>query len=118
MQRAELLKGRTKAFALEIIRYSDKLPGNQTRDILIKQLIRSATSVGANYRAACRARSRAEFAAKIHIALEEADETQYWLELLYELNTNDRATIQKLLNEAGELTAILTASFATLRKEN
>lgn len=80
--RIEDLKERTKMFALEIIRLTEKLPKNRIADVLSRQFLRSGTSVGANYRAACRARSRADFISKMGIVEEEADETLYWLELL------------------------------------
>ncbi len=78
----EELKTRTKAFAVRVIRLVDALPRSLAAQVVGRQLLRSATSVGANYRAACRAQSRAEFAAKLSIVVEEADETLYWLELL------------------------------------
>jgi four helix bundle protein len=81
---AEELKGRTKAFALRSIRLIEALPKTRTADVIGRQLLRAATSVGANYRAACRARSPAEFAYKIGVVEEEADESAYWLELLVE----------------------------------
>ena len=81
---AEAFKLRTKAYALRVIKLVQVLPKSGEAQILGKQLLRAATSVAANYRAACRARSKAEFAAKIGIVLEEADESQFWLELLEE----------------------------------
>ena len=81
--------------------------------VLSKQIIRSATSIGANYRAACCARSKAEFIAKLQIAREESDETQYWLELI--LETSGLCTLNKLLKESKELTAIFTAALKTSR---
>src|ERR1700690_2787194 len=80
----EALKARTKDFALRILRLYRSLPRTDEARILGKQLLRSSTSIGANYRAACRGRSRAEFIAKLGIVLEEADETVFWLELLQE----------------------------------
>ena len=81
-------------------------------------LIKSATSVGANYRSACRAQSRAHFIFKISIVVEEADESQYWLELAEILNLSSKAKITHLLNEADELTAIFAKSLKTARKSN
>ena len=81
---AEELKARTKAFALRVIKLVDAMPRSLAAQVIGKQLLRSATSVGANYRAACRAQSHAEFAAQLSIVVEEADETVYWLELLRE----------------------------------
>ena len=79
---AEQLRKRTKAFALRIMKMTESLPNNTQGWVLGKQILRSGTSVGANYRAATRAKSRADFIAKLGIVVEEADETQYWLELL------------------------------------
>ncbi|MGD0338356.1 MAG: four helix bundle protein [Bacteroidota bacterium] len=79
------LKKRTKKFSLDIIRLVESLPNNKIGNILGKQLMRSATSVGANYRSACRARSKADFISKIQIVEEEADESMYWLEMIQEL---------------------------------
>ena len=76
------LRRRAKQFAVEVIRLADSLPRRRSCKVLGKQVIRSATSIGANYRAACRSRSQAEFIAKMHVVQEEADETQYWAELL------------------------------------
>src|SRR5947207_15435942 len=78
------LRPRTKAYALRVIRLVESLPRNRTADVIGKQLLRSATSVGANYRAACRAKSPADFTAKMGIVEEEADESLYWMELLIE----------------------------------
>src|SRR3972149_4628840 len=78
----EELKARTRQFALRVIHLAESMPRAKTADVLSRQLLRSATSVGANYRAACRARSRADFISKIAIAEEEADESLYWLELI------------------------------------
>lgn len=102
------LKARTKRYALAIINLVSKLPANRTADVLGKQLLRSATSVGANYREASRARSKAEFIAKIGDCLREADESEYWLELLAESNTIDASNIDPHLQETRELLAILT----------
>lgn len=109
------LKKRTKQFALDILNLTDSIPYGRKADAICKQLIRSATSVGANYRAACRARSKADFISKITIVEEESDESQYWLELLIEsaIVTLDKAN--QLLKEADELTAIFTASGKTAK---
>jgi len=85
-------------------------------DVIKRQLIRSATSVGANYRAACRARSRREFLSKLSIVEEEADESQYWLELLFELSRGRDDRLSNLQQESGELVAIFVASKKTARK--
>ena len=100
---------RTRAFGLRVIRLVERLTRNQTAQILGRQLLRSGTSVGANYRAACRARSRAEFASRIGVVAEEADESLYWLELMGEGNSVPKEILSPLLNKADELTAIFTS---------
>ncbi|MBB6612824.1 four helix bundle protein [Pontibacter sp. Tf4] len=109
---AEQFKVRTKIFALRVIKLFQALPKDSEAQILGKQLLRSATSVAANYRAACRSRSKAEFAAKIGVALEEADESLFWLEMLEESEIIKPSLLVALKQEAYELTAIL----ATIRK--
>jgi four helix bundle protein len=113
---AEELKRRTKSFALRVIRLIDSLPKGRTGDVIGRQLLRAATSVGANYRAACRARSQAEFAAKIGIVEEEADESAYWLELIVESGLLPAARVEDLLAEANELVAIFVASARTAER--
>lgn len=113
---AEELKARTKAFALRVIHLVEALPKNRTGDVIGRQLLRAATSVGANYRAACRARSQVEFAAKIGIVEEEADESAYWLELVIEAGLVPAAKVQDLLSEANELVAIFVASARTAKR--
>jgi four helix bundle protein len=93
------------------------LPHTGEADVIGRQLLRAATSVGANYRAACRARSRSEFVAKLGIVLEEADETIYWLELLSDNEIVQPHRLADLLREAEELTAILAAARKTIRTE-
>ena len=112
MNKAELL-ARTKAFSLRILKLVDHLPRTTSSRAIGNQLVRSGTSIGANYRAACRARSRAEFAAKLGIVAEEADETIYWLELIRDGNLLPESKIADLLREADELTAIFTAGRRT-----
>jgi four helix bundle protein len=109
------LKDRTKNFAVKIIRIVDKLPRSIASEVIARQLIRSSTSIAANYRAACRGRSKAEFIAKLQIVLEESDETQYWLELLLELESLDRQLLQDSIQEADELTAIFVSALKTAR---
>ncbi len=109
------LKERTKRFAIEIIKWVERLPRNRTVDILGKQLLRCGTSVGANYRSACRAKSRADFISKMGIVEEEADETLYWLELFLETKLVDTNQITQLQREADEITAIVVASIKTAR---
>jgi four helix bundle protein len=92
------------------------MPRGRTADVLSRQLLRSATSVGANYRAACRARSRADFISKISVAEEEADESLYWLELISESSVVKADRIAGLIKEADELTAILTAAGKTAKR--
>ena len=108
---------RTKSLALDTIRLVQSLPRRDTQNVLGKQLLRSATSVGANYGAACKAKSRADFVAKIAVAEEEADETQYWLELLFESGMIEEETFRCLHDEARQLTAIMASSGKTA-KEN
>ena len=103
------LQGRTKQFALRVFKLVDALPQTVAGRAVANQLVRSATSVGANYRAACRARSRAEFAAKLGTVLEEADESSYWLELIREGKLMHESKLSLLLKEANELTAIVAS---------
>jgi four helix bundle protein len=110
---SEELKVQTKAFALRVIKLVDAMPRSLAAQVIGKQLLRSATSVGANYRAACRAQSHAEFAAKLSIVVEEADETVYWLELLRESGLPER--LAKILKEANELVAIAVTSRKTAK---
>lgn len=108
------LKARTKQFALDVLAFVRTLPASETNRVIARQLIRSATAVGANYRSACRSRSRAEFIARIGIVLEEADESGFWFEILVESRTvlNHHRALD-LLEEANQLTAILAASSIT-----
>ena len=117
-EKTEQLLERTKAFALRIIRLFRSLPRTPEVQIIGKQLLRSGTSVGANYRSACRGRSRAEFAAKIGVVLEEADETVYWLELLVDTGSVKKERLKGLLTEGRELVAIFTAARYTMRNKN
>lgn len=111
----EELKGRTKSFALRIIKLVDSLPSRRSAEIIGRQLLRSGCSVGANYRAACRARSHAEFIAKMGIVLEEADESAYWMELLAESGCTKAPRLAALLKESNELVAICVASINTAK---
>jgi len=104
------LKARTKQFALRVMKLVDSLPRTIQGRVVANQIIRSATSVAANYRAACRARSRAEFIAKIGVVEEEADETAFWLELIIDSALLTETRTRPLLSEAGELVAIMAAS--------
>ena len=109
------LKIRTKEFAISCIRLVATLPKNDVCGVIGKQLIRSATSVGANYRSACRGRSTAEFCSKLGIVEEEADESGYWLELLSETGVIPSELIEPLRREAGEIVAMVIASIRTSR---
>jgi len=113
------LKQRTKKFALRIINLCRNVQGggDVTRTIT-RQVLRSGTSIGANYRAVCRARSRAEFIAKLGVVVEEADETVFWLELMCESNLVKHTRLQALQEEANELLAIFAASQHTAKKGN
>jgi four helix bundle protein len=106
----EELRKRTKAFANRIIKLFTALPRTTLAQVIGKQVLRSGTSIGANYRAACRARSRPEFVSKLGIVVEEADETIYWPELLGENDVVPPRRLEPLLSEAHELTAIFTAA--------
>ena len=109
------LKLRTRRFALTVIAFVEALPKDESSRVLGRQLLRSGTSVGANYRSAKRARSNADFISKMGIVEEEADECGYWLELLTESGKVSAATSASLLKEAGELVAIAVASINTAR---
>jgi len=97
------LKERTKAFALAVIRLVEDMPRGRTADVIGGQLLRAGTSVGANYRAACRARSRKEFVAKMGIVEEEADEAQFWLDLVEERRLGQAERVSSLREEARQL---------------
>lgn len=110
------LKVRTKKFALEIISLVSDLPKNNAGFVLGNQLMRSGTSVGANYRSSQRGRSRAEFISKLEIGQEEADETIFWLELISESNLLPKEKVAPLIKEADELTAIFTTMLINAKK--
>jgi four helix bundle protein len=112
---AEALRARTKKFALDVLAFLDGIPAIGSNRRIIWQLSDSATSVGANYRAVCRSRSDAEFAAKIGQVLEESDESLFWLEICGARSLGERTTRARLLQEANELTAIFAASSNTIR---
>jgi four helix bundle protein len=107
---ADELKKRTKLFALRILKLGDALPATIEGKTIKGQLVRAGTSVGANYRAACRGRSRAEFIAKIGVVEEEADESAFWLELIIEGAFLKADRVRPLLDEANELTRIMASS--------
>jgi four helix bundle protein len=111
-------KNRTKELALRVIRLADALSPGRSADVIGKQLVRSATSVGANYRAACRGRSDATMIAKLDIVLEEADETLFWMELLTEAGLISEARVSDLMRETDEIVAMTVASLKTLRAKH
>jgi four helix bundle protein len=112
---SEELKDRTKKFAVRTIKLVDALPRGLAGQVVGRQLLRSATSVGANYRAACRAQSRADFAAKLSIVVEEADEALYWLELVRDTGLIKLQWLPGILKEANELVAIMLTSRKTAK---
>ena len=114
----KIMQQRTKKFALTIIKLYQTLPKTSEAQILGKQLLRSATSVGANYRAACRARSGKEFYSKLSIVIEEADESMFWLELLDESGIEKTASLQSIINETEELLKILVTARKTINQNS
>jgi four helix bundle protein len=114
----ENLKSRTKQFALRVIKLVESLPRDTVSSVIGRQLLRAGTSVGANYRAACRSKSAADFIAKMGTVEEEADESAYWMELLVEADKISLTKISALLQEANELTAIAVSSINTARKSS
>ncbi|MBM4123458.1 MAG: four helix bundle protein [Nitrospira sp.] len=117
MLQAEQLRQRTKQFALAVLGLVRDLPRTDEARVLGRQLLRSGTSLAANYRAACRARSKAEFISKMSVVIEETDETEFWLELSTESGMVASARTAELLREVGELLAIFVASRRTARGE-
>ena len=111
-------KDRTKHIALRVIRLVESLPSSTTAQIIGKQLLRSATSVGANYRAACRGKSTADVLHKLAIVEEEADESLYWLELLVESNIVSENKLMLLMSDTNEIVAMTVSSIKTLREKN
>jgi four helix bundle protein len=109
------LRDRTKRFTLRVLKLCDSLPKTEAARAISRQLLRSGTSVAANYRAAGRARSRAEFAAKMGVVVEEADESVFWLELLVESGMIAKPRLDDLFAEANELVSIFVASQKTAR---
>ena len=112
----EEMKERTKLFALGIIQLVESLPKERTAEVLGRQLLRSGTSVGSNYRSACRGKSVADFISKMGIVGEETDESLYWMELLIEAGIEVNMKMETLMKEAGELLSISVASIKTARK--
>ena len=111
---AEMFKNRTKKFVVDNIRFFKTLPKTEEAKIIGRQLLRSASSVGANYRAACRARSQAEFHAKLSIVVEEADEAAFWMEVLIDAEIVKRLDLALLLDEANQILKIVSASRKTV----
>ena len=111
----EELRNRSKQFAIDVVKLVQSLPKTDTARILGRQLLRSATSVAANYRAVGRSRSRAEFISKIGTVVEEADETVFWLEMLVDTEVVNRSNVEALVVEANELLAIFAASQRTAK---
>jgi four helix bundle protein len=112
------LKQRTKEFALRVIRLTEALPKGRTADVIGRQLLRSGTSVAANYRAACRAKSTADFISKMGTVEEEADESLFWMEMLVEAGLMSAERLAPLMQEADELVAITVTSINTARRRN
>lgn len=110
------MKQRTKKFALQIIKLVETLPRRRIVEIIGRQLLRSGTSVGANYRAVCRAKSTKDFISKMGIVEEELDESMYWMELLVESGNSESNKISALMKEADELLAITVSSIKTARR--
>jgi four helix bundle protein len=115
LDRHQQLKTRTKQFALRVIKMSQALPKTNAATVIDRQILRSATGMAANYRAVGRARSKAEFVAKIGIVIEEADETVFWLELLAESGIVKPEKLHEMLDEANQLLSIFSASGKTAR---
>ena len=110
----ESFKKRTKQFVIDNIRLYRKLPKTEEAKIVGRQLLRSSSSVGSNYRAACRSRSEAEFHAKISIVVEEADESLFWMEILTEAEIIQKTEVDKLMNEAGEIVKVMAKARKTV----
>ena len=113
----EEMKGRTKQFALRITRLVESLPNTKTAQVVGKQLLRSGTSVGANYRASCRAKSTADFIHKLSIVEEEADESIYWMELLVDGEIIKVSLLEKLMDEVNQIISIVVASIKTSKEK-
>jgi four helix bundle protein len=114
MQKHDFAK-RTMMFGLRVIRLVESLPKSQTARVIGSQLVRSGTSVGANYRSALRGKSRADFIAKMGIVEEECDETLYWMQMLVEAGVMKRSRLTELMNEADQIIAIVVSSIKTAR---
>lgn len=115
---ADELKERTKQFGLRIMKLVDALPDTRSGRTIANQLVRAGTSVGANYRAACRGRSKKEFIAKLGTVEEEADECSYWLEMIIDGGLLNQQQVKPLLTESAELTKIMASSRITASRSN
>ncbi len=116
LEQAEGLKRRTKRFALRILKLVQALPKSDEARVISRQLLRCGTSVGANYRAVCRARSRKEFISKMSVVVEEADETIFWFEIVIEGGVAGAARMKPIVDEANQLLAIFAASLRTAQR--
>lgn len=112
------LQDRTRKFALEVIKFTEKLQRDDTSKILGRQLLRAGTSVGANYRAVCRSKSKPDFISKMKTVLEESDESAFWIELLLDAGKASQQAAQPLLADANELVAIAASSVNTARRNS
>jgi four helix bundle protein len=116
LNHARQLQDRTKAFAVRIVKAFSELPKHEAARVIGRQFLRSGTSLAANYRAACRARSAADFISKISVVTEEADETLFWLELLVKAELIKANLVEPLMKECQELLKIFSASLATAKR--
>jgi four helix bundle protein len=116
LTRAKQLQNRTKRFAVRVIKAFTRLPKDEAARIIGRQFLRSGTSLSANYRASCRARSAADFISKISVVTEEADETLFWFEVLIEAELIKVKTVESLMTECEELLKIFSASLATAKR--
>jgi four helix bundle protein len=111
------LKNRTKAFGIRVIKMVRQIKNGKVEDVIVRQIIRSAVSIGANYRSVLRGKSLADFVSKLKVAEEEADESCYWLEIMIEIEVFERKRLEPILREAQEITAILTAAGKTAKEK-
>jgi four helix bundle protein len=116
LDEAKLLQNRTKAFAIRVVKAFARLPKSEATRIIGRQFLRSGTSLAANYRSACRARSAADFISKISVVAEEADETLFWFELLPQADPVKVELLEPLMRECQELLKIFSASLATAKR--
>ena len=114
----KIFKARTKKLAVAIVKQTDKFPQTRAADVIARQIIRSGTSIGANYRAACRAKSTLDMINKLKIVEEESDETMYWFEILVEAGLAPKEQIRDLYKETNEILSMTIASIKTLRSRS